>query len=149
MAFSGSIDAILKAPVVRIVVAQFIVTILAAILCLTLDRVTAYSVLLGGLTSAIPSAFMAWRLNHRVAAPAAALKYLVRGELGKLAMTAVMFTGVFLWVNPLEVKYYFVALVLVMSCNMLVPLIEARAALKLNKGNAMSMKVTSSGESKR
>lgn len=118
----------LEAPIYRIVAVQFVATFIAATLYLIVDWVTAYSVLLGGLTCAVPNALLAWRLG-RVADPSGALKSLVRGELGKLVMTAVIFAAVFFWVKPLEVMFYFVALILVMLFNMLVPLIEAKKTM--------------------
>ena len=118
----------LEAPIYRIVAAQFIATFITATLCLIVDWVAAYSIMLGGLTCAVPNALLAWRIG-RVADPNGALKSLVRGELGKLVMTAVIFAAVFLWVKPLEVMIYFIALVLVMLLNMLVPLIEAKKTM--------------------
>jgi len=118
----------LETPIYRIVAAQFIATFVAATLCLIVDWATAYSAMLGGLTCAVPNALLAWRLG-RGADPKGALKSLVRGELGKLVMTAVIFAAVFFWVKPLEVMVYFVALILVMLFNMLVPLIEAKKTM--------------------
>ena len=105
----------------RIIQAQFTATLLIATLCLLVDWVSAYSVFLGGLTCAVPSSFMAWYIGHKVAHPLMALKYLVMGELSKFGMTALMFSAVFLWVKPLKPGYFFAGLVLVMLCNLLVP----------------------------
>ncbi|MFT7307205.1 MAG: F0F1-type ATP synthase assembly protein I, partial [Candidatus Azotimanducaceae bacterium] len=68
----------------QIVLVQFGATILIAFLCLFVDWVAAYSVLLGGLTGAVPSAFMAWRFGSRqVADVGLAFSHLLRGEIGK------------------------------------------------------------------
>jgi ATP synthase protein I len=52
-------------PVYRIVIAQLLVTLLLALVGLVIDWVYAYSMALGGLVSALPSSFMAWRLNRQ------------------------------------------------------------------------------------
>jgi len=116
----------IKAPIYRIVFAQFAITVLAALLVLAVDGVAAYSVLCGGLTCVLPNLFMAWRMGRESANPGTALKYLVRGELGKLALTALLFAAVFNWVKPLEVAYYFAALVFIMLCNIFIPLLEQK-----------------------
>jgi len=118
----------IKAPIYRIVFVQLALTIIAALLLLFIDVVKAYSVLLGGLTCVLPNFFMAWRMGRESANPGTALKYLVRGELGKLAITALLFALVFKWVVPLEAAYFFVALVCIMLGNIFVPLVEAQQA---------------------
>jgi len=124
-----------KAPVYRIVIAQVVVTILATLVLLAVDIEKAYSVFFGGITCVLPSWFMAWRLGKETADPAKALKTLVRGEMGKLFLTAVIFSAVFYWVKPLNVAFYFMAIVLVMLLNVFVPLFEvlvnARKAKKV------------------
>lgn len=113
-----------KAPVYRIVFVQLAVSVLAAISLIFVDIEKAYSILLGGLTCVLPSWFMAWRMGRESADPSTALKYLVRGEMGKLLLTAVIFSAVFLWVKPLNAAYYFMALVAVMLFNIFVPLFD-------------------------
>lgn len=65
--------------------------------------VPAYSALLGGLTCVIPNAFLALRLvvPRRDSGPGALMRAAYIGELGKLAMTVLMFGIVFLLVRPL------------------------------------------------
>ncbi|MEX0942893.1 MAG: ATP synthase subunit I [Pseudomonadales bacterium] len=109
-------------PAYRIVRAQFVATFLTSALCLMIDWVAAYSAFLGGLTCALPSAFMAWRFIREVADPGTAFANLVRGEVGKLLMTMTMFTGIFLTVEPIALPYFFLALVLGFLCNVLIPL---------------------------
>ncbi|MEX2327353.1 MAG: ATP synthase subunit I [Pseudomonadales bacterium] len=109
-------------PAYRIVRAQFVATFLTSALCLMIDWVAAYSAFLGGLTCALPSAFMAWRFIREVADPRTAFANLVRGEVGKLLMTMTMFTGIFLTVEPIALPYFFLALVLGFLCNVLIPL---------------------------
>ncbi|MFT4676805.1 MAG: ATP synthase protein I [Patiriisocius sp.] len=110
----------------QIVLVQFGATILIAFLCLFVDWVAAYSVLLGGLTGAVPSAFMAWRFGSRqVADVGLAFSHLLRGEIGKLLLTAALFTACFGLVEPLSAGFYFAALGATLMCNLLVPLITA------------------------
>jgi ATP synthase protein I len=113
-----------KAHVYRIVFVQLAFTVLAALMLLLHSVEVAYSVLLGGLTCVIPSAFMAWRIGRETADPSKALKSLVRGEIGKLLLTAAIFTAVFLWIESLQVAYFFIAIVVVMLLNIFVPLFE-------------------------
>lgn len=71
--------------------------------------VAGYSALLGSLTCVIPNAFLALRLAvPRLDSGAKALlRAAYIGELGKLAITAVMFIVVFVLVRPLSVAALF------------------------------------------
>lgn len=110
----------------QIVFVQFWATILAAILCLLVDWIAAYSIFLGGLTGAVPSAFMAWRFGSRqVADIGLAFSHLLRGEIGKLLLTAALFIACFGLVEPLSAGFYFVGLGATLICNLVVPLIAA------------------------
>lgn len=66
--------------------------------------VAGYSALLGGLTCVIPNAFLALRLAvpRRDPGAAALVRAAYIGELGKLALTVLMFSIVFLLVRPLS-----------------------------------------------
>jgi ATP synthase protein I len=66
-------------------------------------RVAGYSALLGGLICVIPNAFLALRLvvPRREPGAGALLKAAYIGELGKLALTVIMFSVVFTLVQPL------------------------------------------------
>ena len=88
----------------KVVAAQFgLGAALAAVLWSIFGNVAGYSALLGCLISAIPNAFLALRLSVPRRDPGA--KSLVRaayiGELGKLALTELMFSIVFVTVRPL------------------------------------------------
>jgi ATP synthase protein I len=65
--------------------------------------VSGYSALLGGLTAVLPNGFLAARLMlpRRDAGAGALLRAAYLGELGKLALTVLMFGAVFLLVRPL------------------------------------------------
>jgi ATP synthase protein I len=66
--------------------------------------VAGYSTLLGSLTCVIPNAFLALRLvlSRRDPGARALIKAAYIGELGKLALTVLMFSIVFALVRPLE-----------------------------------------------
>jgi len=79
--------------------------VLAAVLWGSYGHVAGYSALLGSLTCVIPNAFLALRLAVPRRDPGA--RSLIRaayiGELGKLALTVLMFGMVFVLVRPLSV----------------------------------------------
>ena len=67
---------------------------------------------------------MAGRLKQNDATSTAAFKHVVRGEVGKLALTVAMFSSVFYWIKPLEVGYFFAALAMGLCLNIALPVIE-------------------------
>ena len=79
--------------------------VLAAVLWALSGHVAGYSALLGSLTAVIPNAFLALRLTAPRRDPGA--RALVRaayiGELGKLALTVLLFSVAFALVRPLVV----------------------------------------------
>ena len=84
-------------------------TVLAAVLWGLYGHVAGYSALLGSLTCVLPNAFLALRLAVPRRDPGA--RSLVRaaylGELGKLAITVLMFSIVFVLVRPLSAPALF------------------------------------------
>jgi len=112
-------------PVFRIIWLQLIGTLAAAtILLLLMGVVSAYSALLGGLVCVIPSAFLAFRfVNALDMARNRVFQYLMLGELGKLILTGVLFTLVFLFINPLETFLFFVTFIGVQTLHWFAPLL--------------------------
>ena len=102
--------------------------VLAAVLWGIYGHVAGYSALLGALTCVIPNAFLALRLAVPRRDPGA--RSLVRaaylGELGKLAITVLMFSIVFVLVRPLNAAALFAGFV--------VTQLMAFAGLALNLG---------------
>jgi ATP synthase protein I len=89
---------------VTVLLAQTGLTAVLAALFWGIDgRVSGYSALLGGLTAVIPNAFLAARLlvPRRDPGAGALLRAAYIGELGKLALTVLMFGTVFALVRPL------------------------------------------------
>ena len=88
----------------KVLLAQLGLTVvLASLFWVTDGRVSGYSALLGGLTCVIPNAFLALRLvaPRRDPGAGALVRAAYIGELGKLALTVLMFTMVFTLVRPL------------------------------------------------
>ena len=87
--------------------------VLAAVLWGFYGHVAGYSALLGALTCVIPNAFLALRLAVPRRDPGA--RSLIRaaylGELGKLAITVLMFSIVFVLVRPLNAAALFAGFV--------------------------------------
>ena len=86
---------------------------LAALFWSTDGGVSGYSALLGGLICVIPNAFLALRLvaPRRDRGPKALLHAAYIGELGKLALTLLLFGAVFLQVEPLAPLPLFTAFI--------------------------------------
>ena len=91
-------------PIAKVLLGQLGSSVVLALLFWgTGGRVFGYSALLGGLTCVIPNAFLALRLvvprRDRGASGMVRAAYI--GELGKLALTVLMFSLVFTLVRPL------------------------------------------------
>lgn len=90
--------------VAKVLLAQLgLSVVLAALFWGMNGTVSGYSALLGGLTCVIPNAFLALRLivPRRDPGPGALVRAAYVGEIGKLALTVLMFTVVFTLVRPL------------------------------------------------
>ena len=88
----------------KVLMAQIgIGAVLTAVLWGLYGTVAGYSALLGSLTCVVPNAFLALRLMlpRRDAGAQALLRAAWVGELGKLGLTVLMFSGVFLLVRPI------------------------------------------------
>jgi len=88
----------------RVLVGQIGVgAVLAAVFWGLNGHVAGYSALLGSLTCVIPNAFLALRLvvPRRDPGARALIRAAYIGELGKLAITVLMFSIVFILVRPL------------------------------------------------
>jgi ATP synthase protein I len=90
--------------VIRVLLLQLGLSVVVAMLFWGLKGyVSGYSALLGGLTCVIPNAFLALRLTVPRQDPGAGalMRAAYVGELGKLALTIIMFIMVFSLVRPL------------------------------------------------
>ncbi len=95
---------------VFVLLAQLGLSVVMAALFWGIDgRVSGYSALLGGLTCVLPNAFLALRLvvPRRDPGAGALMRAAYIGELGKLALTVLMFSIVFTLVRPLAAAAMF------------------------------------------
>jgi ATP synthase protein I len=91
-------------PVAKVLLGQLGLSVVLAMLFWGIGgRVAAWSALLGGMTCVIPNSFLALRLVVPRRDPGAAglVRAAYIGELGKLALTVLMFSLVFTLVRPL------------------------------------------------
>ena len=92
----------------RVLMWQFIVgAVLAAILWVVFGKVAGYSALLGSLVCVIPNAFLGLRIMAPRRDPGALKRAAWIGEIGKLALTVLLFVLVFTRVEPLEAAALF------------------------------------------
>ena len=102
---------------------------LAAAMWSVLGNVAGYSALLGCLTSVLPNGFLALRLAVPRRDPGA--KSLIRaayiGEIGKLALTVLLFSIVFVTVRPLAAAPFFAGFVVTTMVPLLGLLIRDKA----------------------
>lgn len=95
-------------------------------------RAAGTSALLGGLIAWLPGCYFAFRaFRHRGARAARRIvRSFYAGEVGKMALTMLMFTLVFIYVKPLNALALFGAYAAVLTLNWTVPLLVARAEQK-------------------
>ena len=92
-------------PVYKVIVAQLAATIfIAAVSLLFSGSVIAYSVLLGGLISALPNSYFAFQAFKYQGARNAdkVVKSFIKGELGKIGITIVLFALSFTLITNLS-----------------------------------------------
>ncbi|SEK25921.1 ATP synthase protein I [Atopomonas hussainii] len=120
-----------RLPVFPVLVAQFAVAVLLALLVTLVWGVTAgKSALLGGLVVAVPTLYLARKAFRHQGARAA--REIVRGfyagEAGKLVFSAFLMAVIFVGVKPLHAPAFFVAMLLTQATSWFAPLL-----LKLKK----------------
>ena len=96
--------------VAKVLLAQLAVTVVLGMLLWNIDgQVSGYSALLGGLACVIPNAFLALRLAvpRRDGGARSLVRAAYIGELGKVALTVLMFSMVFSMVRPLNAAALF------------------------------------------
>ena len=100
--------------VAKLLLAQLAVTAVLGMIFWGIDgQVSGYSAFLGGLTCVIPNAFLALRLvvPRRDPGAGALVRAAYIGELGKLALTVLIFSAVFTLVQPLAAGALFVGFI--------------------------------------
>ena len=92
-------------PVYKVTIAQLAATVFIAVISLLISGIIlAYSVLLGGLISAVPNSYFAFHAYRYQGARNAqnVVKGFIRGELGKIIMTVVLFALSFTLITSLN-----------------------------------------------
>lgn len=97
--------------IVGVIGLQVAVALGVAVLFLVFgNEISAKSALIGGATAFIPSGFYAARIiRSRYGSPDRLLRAHYAGELGKLLLTAFLFSAAFVWVKELSALPLFVA----------------------------------------
>ncbi|MFT2110517.1 ATP synthase subunit I [Marinomonas sp. 2405UD68-3] len=93
------------------------------VIWISFDSASAYSFLLGTLSSLLPSLYFAVRVfgNNGVRSAQYIVKSFYRGEAGKLVMTTVILSLTFALVKPLIIGAFFIGFVLAILSHWLTP----------------------------
>ena len=92
-------------PVYKVIIAQLAVTVFMAVISLLMSGIVlAYSLLAGGLISALPNSYFALHAYRYQGARNAqnVVKGFIRGELGKIIMTVILFALSFTLITSLN-----------------------------------------------
>jgi ATP synthase protein I len=122
----------------KMLVAQVVVgAVLAALLWSFFGGVAGYSALLGALVCVIPNAFLALRLAvpRRDPGAQALVQAAYIGELGKLALTVLMFVLVFTLVRPLSAAALFAAFIVTQLVTLSGLLMRSEQETDTSNGN--------------
>lgn len=94
---------IARPPVYRVIMMQFGLSFILALIALIHSFEASYSAFLGGLTSAIPNSYLIWRsFRYRGARSVGqVVQSFYQGESGKFILTVVCFAVIFSQVDPL------------------------------------------------
>ena len=111
-----------KSVAFRMVGAQLAGSFLLALLLLVIGWVHAWSAFVGGLISALGNGFAGARIfaPYRAQEPGRLVGRFYAAELGKLALSGLLFAAVFLWMEPLSVGALFGGFLTIQMVPMLV-----------------------------
>lgn len=112
----------------HIVIVQLVSAMVLAGITVSFGWPVASSTLLGGMSVAMPSAFMAWRLRES-AIPEVALARMISAEIGKWMLTGLMVGAVFVWVESLRVGFFFLGLVTTYGCGLVAILLNSNTLI--------------------
>ncbi len=116
-----------RPPIGRWLLFQCVMLILIGLAFLVKSPVASYSALLGGLIFLLPNAYFAFKAFRYAGARAARqiISSFYQGEAGKLILCAVLFTTVFIWIQPLDVAALFLTFAIMLVINWLTPLLAS------------------------
>tara|TARA_Y100001934_G_scaffold260498_1_gene332795 strand:+ start:663 stop:1067 length:405 start_codon:yes stop_codon:yes gene_type:complete len=120
----------MKSPFFRILAAQSGLTILFASVSLAFSKVVTISIVLAGLSSILPTMFVALVSLQSTTHIGTGLGRVLKGEAGKLVLTIALLTGIFALVEVLSVAAFFGTFIVMQLCQMIVPLLDAQRLMK-------------------
>lgn len=109
----------------RLIYSQIFITVLLSLLFLIKGQISAVSALLGGLVFFIPNLYFIKKAFSYSGARAISqiVNSFYKGEAIKLALTAVLFSIIFIFVKPLDVFALFLTFIIVLAINWLAPVL--------------------------
>lgn len=116
-----------RPPIGRWLIFQFVMLVVIGLAFLLKSTVASYSAFLGGLVFLLPNAYFAFKAFRYAGARAARqiISSFYQGEAGKLILSAVLFTTVFIWIQPLDVAALFLTFAIMLVINWLTPLLAS------------------------
>ena len=120
----------MKSPFVRILAVQSVATTLITICFLLIAETGTLSVFLAGISCILPTLFVTLMSLRPTPFGKSGLGHVLRGELGKLLLTAVLMTVIFTQYDSLKVVLFFCMFIFLQLCQILVPLIDAKRLIK-------------------
>ncbi|MFE8070399.1 F0F1 ATP synthase subunit I [Marinobacteraceae bacterium S3BR75-40.1] len=112
-----------RPPIMRLILVQGAILLTVSAACLFIDRVAAYSALLGGLIFFLPNIYFAHKTFAHSGARAARqiVSAFYKGEAVKLLLAAVLFALVFKYVRPIDEAALFITFAVMLMSNWLAP----------------------------
>ncbi|MDA9679958.1 ATP synthase subunit I [Gammaproteobacteria bacterium] len=96
-----------RSPIFLVVTVQLFATVFASSFLLLFGRVSAVSALMAGIICVLPGCYTLVASWRPVIKGDSGLRQVLRGELGKYALTVALFALVFVFVKPLNVWVFF------------------------------------------
>ncbi|TYL49316.1 ATP synthase subunit I [Marinomonas sp. IMCC 4694] len=115
-----------KKAVFRFILLQFLLIFLISLgIIYSAGGLYGYSFILGACASLVPSIYMAWRVfSYKGTRPAKdVIRSFYRGEAGKLVMTAMLLSLIFLLVKPLAADVFFAGFGIAILSHWLSPIV--------------------------
>ncbi|MBQ0812629.1 MAG: F0F1 ATP synthase subunit I [Marinobacter sp.] len=114
-----------RPPIARWFAIESVVLVLVSLAFLFRGQISGYSALLGGLIFLLPHGYFALKAFRYTGARSAKkiISSFYQGEAGKLILSAILFTVVFKWIQPLDVAALFLTFAIMLVTNWLTPLL--------------------------
>ncbi|WP_417543587.1 ATP synthase subunit I [Marinobacter sp.] len=114
-----------RPPIAQWFAVKSVVLVLVSLAFLFRGQISGYSALLGGLIFLLPHGYFALKAFRYTGARSAKkiISSFYQGEAGKLILSAILFTVVFTWIQPLDVAALFLTFAIMLVTNWLTPLL--------------------------